>query len=147
MAKSGKCDNPMCTCDPCTCEQCACGATRLGDLERRVMEILWEQGGSELTARNVADVLPDHAYTTVATVLDRLVHKGIVHRRMVNRSVRFAPLGTQGAYAAVLMREALSEGRDPATTLRHFAEILSSREIAVLRAALESLGDSELSRQ
>jgi predicted transcriptional regulator len=137
MAETGRCDNPMCSCDPCTCGQCACGAARLGGLERRVMEILWTHGGDELTARNVADVLPDYAYTTVATVLDRLVHKGIVRRRMVDRSVRFAPLGSQGAYAAVLMREALSEGRDSATALTQFVGSLSAEEAAVLRASME----------
>ena len=102
------------------------------------MEILWAYGGDELTARNVADVLPDYAYTTVATVLERLVQKGIVHRRMVDRTVRFAPLGSQGAYAAVLMREALSEGGDSATTLTQFASSLSVEETALLRAFLDA---------
>ena len=40
------CDNPMCSCDPCGCgEGCACGGAKLEDLERRVMEILWANGG------------------------------------------------------------------------------------------------------
>ena len=38
------CDNPMCSCDPCTCDTCTCGVARVGELERRVMTILWEQG-------------------------------------------------------------------------------------------------------
>ncbi len=38
---------------------------RLGDLERRVMEILWVEFGSELTGREVAEHLPGYAYTTV----------------------------------------------------------------------------------
>ena len=73
MAKT-TCDNPMCSCDPCGCDHCTCGVARVGDLERRVMTILWEQGGDEMTGRQVADALPENAYTTVATVLDRLVH-------------------------------------------------------------------------
>ena len=77
MTKATQCDNPMCSCDPCTCDDCACGVARLGDLERRVMEILWTGGGHEITGREVADQLPENAYTTVATVLDRLVHKGL----------------------------------------------------------------------
>jgi hypothetical protein len=90
------CDNPMCSCDPCTCDTCTCGVARVGELERRVMMILWERGDDELTGRQVADALPEHAYTTVATVLDRLVHKGLVRRRKLGRSIRFAAVGTQG---------------------------------------------------
>jgi predicted transcriptional regulator len=133
------CDNPMCSCDPCTCESCACGVARLGELERRVMTILWEQGDGELAGRQVADDLPEHAYTTVATVLDRLVHKGLVRRRMDGRSIRFAANGTQGAHTAVLMREALSHGQDPRAALAHFAEILSPDEAAALRTSLAAL--------
>jgi predicted transcriptional regulator len=133
------CDNPMCSCDPCTCDTCTCGVARVGELERRVMTILWEQGEDELTGRQVADVLPEHAYTTVATVLDRLVHKGLVRRRKLGRSIRFAAVGTQGAHTAVLMHEALSHGRDPDSALVHFAEILTPEEAAVLRRSLDEL--------
>jgi predicted transcriptional regulator len=142
MAKTTTCDNPMCSCDPCTCDDCSCGVARVGDLERRVMTILWEGGGDELTGRQVADALPDHAYTTVATVLDRLVHKGLVRRRMDGRAIRFAANGTQGAHTAMLMHEALSRGRDPSAALAQFAEILSPEEAAVLRASLAALDDT-----
>ena len=91
-----KCDNPMCSCDPCGCVSCACGATRLGDLERRVMDTLWEQPTREMTGRDVADTLPESAYTTVATVLDRLVHKGLVRRRMERGAIQFS-MGTRAA--------------------------------------------------
>jgi len=129
----------MCTCIPCTCAQCACGVARLGELERRVMDILWDHGERELTGRHVADLLPDHAYTTVATVLDRLVHKGLVRRRMDGRSIQFRAVGTPGAHTAVLMHEALSEGNDPDAALLHFAGILSSDEAETLRHSLEEL--------
>ena len=35
-----------------------------------------------MAGREVAGLLPENAYTTVATVLDRLVHKGLVQRKM-----------------------------------------------------------------
>lgn len=140
MAKT-TCDNPMCSCDPCTCDNCSCGVARVGDLERRVMTILWEQGGTERTGRQVADALPGHAYTTVATVLDRLVNKGLVRRRMDGRAIRFAANGTQGAHTAVLMHETLVRGQDPGAALARFAEILSPEEVAVLRASLAERDD------
>ena len=133
------CDNPMCSCDPCGCDSCACGVARLGELERRVMDILWGGSEGELTGRYVADLLPEYAYTTVATILDRLVHKGLVRRRMAGRSIRFAAVGTRGAHTAVLMREALAEGNDTDSALLHFAGILTPEEAAVLRHSLEEL--------
>jgi predicted transcriptional regulator len=136
------CDNPMCTCEPCTCAACACGAARLGELERRVMNILWEHADGEMAGRQIADQLPNNAYTTVATVLDRLVHKALVRRRMDGRSIRFAAVGTRGAHTAVLMHEDLAEGQDPGAALARFAEILTPEEVAVLRRSLDRLAHS-----
>ena len=45
---------------------------RLGELERRVMDVLWDSEITPLTGREVADQLPDRAYTTVLTILERL---------------------------------------------------------------------------
>jgi predicted transcriptional regulator len=139
MSVTTTCDNPMCSCVPCSCHSCACGVARLGELERRVMDILWEDADRELTGRDVADVLPDYAYTTVATVLERLAHKGLVRRRMDGRSIRFAAIGTRAAHTAVLMHDALAVGRDPGSALTRFAETLSSAEAAILRGALDEL--------
>ncbi len=121
MAGSGRCDNPMCSCDPCSCDECSCGGARLGELEQRVMDILWAGTDGELTGRDVADRLPEHAYTTVATVLDRLVRKELVLRRMDGRKIRFTPVGSPGARAAVLMRQAMEGGPDRDDALVTFA--------------------------
>jgi predicted transcriptional regulator len=132
-----KCENPACSCDPCSCADCVCGVSKLGELERRVMEILWKEPNHELTGRYVADAFPESAYTTVATVLDRLVRKGFVRRRMVRGSIRFTAIGTQEAYTAVLMREALSTVDDPESALVRFIETLSTTEAAILRKSLD----------
>jgi predicted transcriptional regulator len=126
----------MCTCDPCRCEQCSCGDARLGELEGRVMGILWAHPAGEMTGREVADQLTEHAYTTVATVLDRLVHKELVRRRVVTRTIRFSAVGSQGAYAAARMRSALSSGGDVHAALERFAELLTPEEARVLRRSL-----------
>jgi predicted transcriptional regulator len=140
MTKSTKCDNPMCSCDPCTCGSCRCGVARLGELERRVMDILWEEPGREMAGRDVASLLPENAYTTVATVLDRLVHKGLVHRKMEGRFIRFTAIGTPGAHTAILMHEALAiGGEDRESALVRFAETLSASEAAVLARTLRGL--------
>ncbi len=139
MSTSSACDNPMCTCDPCGCEDCACGVARLGDLERRVMEIVWESGAGEVSVRDVAGALPGYAYTTVATILDRLVHKGMLKRRMDGRTIRFTTVGSKGAHTAVLMRKALGEDGDPDAALRCFVEGLSESEATLLRRVLNGL--------
>jgi predicted transcriptional regulator len=101
------------------------------------MDVVWGEGHDELTARNVADLFPEYAYTTVATVLDRLVTKGLVRRRKVGPTVRFSAVGTGGAHTAVLMHQALATGSDPDAALVRFAATLSAEEVAVLRRALE----------
>ena len=112
------CVNPKCTCDPCTCAECHCGVARLGDLERRAIGILWKEPARERTVRDVADELPDHAYTTVATVLDRLVHKGLGARRIDGRVVRFRTTrGSSADHAAGAMHEALAASNDPTGAL------------------------------
>jgi predicted transcriptional regulator len=103
------------------------------------MEILWEAGDSEFTGRQVADELPEYAYTTVATVLDRLTHKGMVTRRMDGRTIHFAAIGSKGAHTAVLMHHALARDSDPDAALVRFVENLSDDEAAVLRRALNRL--------
>ena len=134
----GRCSNPKCTCTPCLCgEDCRCGGGRqLGELERRVMEVVWEAGDQEVTARQVADALDAYAYTTVATVLNRLSRKGTLRRRMEGRTTRFAALGSQADRAASAMVEALGSSDDRVGALERFAATVSPGDAEVLRRAL-----------
>lgn len=138
MSATAICDNPRCTCPQCTCAECRCGATRLGDLERRVMEVLWAQPGRELTIREVVDVLGGYAYTTVATVSDRLCRKGLVRRRTEGRLIRLSATDTRDAHTAIAMHEALAATSDPDAALVRFAQTVSRSEAAVLRRALDN---------
>ena len=104
------------------------------------MEILWDADGREVSVRDVAGELPEYAYTTVATILDRLVHKGVLTRRMVGRTIRFAAVGSKGAHTAVLMHKALGEDSDPDAALLCFVHGLSDGEASLLRRALDGLG-------
>src|ERR1700758_1523865 len=105
MSSTATCANPRCTCTPCSCEECRCPGSRLGELERRVMEVVWEDSGREMSGRDVADTLPGYAYTTVATVLDRLSQKGLLRRRTTGRVVLYRATDTQGAHTAMAMHE------------------------------------------
>lgn len=137
MNSTVTCENPKCSCDSCTCADCRCGVARLGELERRVIEVLWNKPGREQTGRQVANALPGYAYTTVATVLDRLAQKGLVRRRMEGRTIRFTATGNAATHTAVLMYDALEETSEPDAALVRFAESISESEAAALRRALD----------
>lgn len=131
---------------------------RLGELERAVMETLWDltsdwgpdpsgdTGGAlarTATARQVADRLGADrqlAYTTVLTVLDRLERKGLVRRLREGRAHRYAPIATREAYAAELMLEALGSASDRDAALVRFVDAVSPEEAEVLRRALQGEG-------
>jgi hypothetical protein len=75
MSVTTTCDNARRTCDPCTCPDCSSGEPRLGDLERRVIDVRWGEPGYELNAPAGADAIPGSVFTTVTTVLDWPTHK------------------------------------------------------------------------
>ncbi|MDQ7910042.1 BlaI/MecI/CopY family transcriptional regulator [Phytohabitans sp. ZYX-F-186] len=110
---------------------------RLGELERAVMDVLWDRG-TPLTVREVAEALRNRelAYTTVMTVLDRLAGKEMVERERAGRAWSYRPAASREAYIAQLMLDALdlSSSRDAA--LVRFARSVSGTEAEVLRAAL-----------
>jgi predicted transcriptional regulator len=110
---------------------------RLGELERAVMDVLWDRG-TPLTVREVAEALQNRelAYTTVMTVLDRLAGKEMVERERAGRAWSYRPAASREAYIAQLMLDALdlSSSRDAA--LVRFARSVSGTEAEVLRAAL-----------
>lgn len=123
---------------------------KLGQLERAVMEALWETStqspGSVSTARDVAATLPTHAYTTVLTVLDRLTRKGLVERIRDGRTHHYFPTGTRESYTAELMHEALAATSDRKAALVHFAETVSPDQAEVLRGVLERLDSPKKKR-
>jgi predicted transcriptional regulator len=112
---------------------------RLGELERKVMEVLWARLDSELTAREVNEQLPGYAYTTLLTVLDRLHTKGVVRRTRDGRAFRYAAMGSREDHTAELMHDALGVAGDRHAVLVRFAETVSATEAAVLREALADL--------
>jgi predicted transcriptional regulator len=111
--------------------------SKLGDLERAVMEVLW-QGSPPMVVRDVVRALAerDLAYTTVMTVLDRLAKKGFVQRQRDGRAWSYEPSATRESYIAQLMLDALSLTGDREAALAHFAHSVSSPEAEVLSQAL-----------
>ena len=112
---------------------------RLGDLERAIMEVLW-QTDSALTVRQVSNGLTQSlAHTTVMTVLDRLAKKGFARRERDGRAWRYRPAATREAYVAELMLTALAQTGDRDAALARFAQSVSGAEAEVLLDALSGL--------
>ncbi|MFC5944833.1 BlaI/MecI/CopY family transcriptional regulator [Micromonospora harpali] len=119
--------------------------TRLGDLERAVMDVLWDTvpGTSDgVTVREVAEALDGRelAYTTVMTVLDRLAGKGMVRRQREGRAWRYQAAASREAHIAQLMLDALDLGGSRDAALVRFARSVTGTEAEVLRAALGAEG-------
>lgn len=113
---------------------------RLGELERAIMEVLWESS-DPMTVRQVGICLTDRdlAHTTVMTVLDRLTKKGFVRRQRVGRAWRYQPAESREAYVAELMLTALDQTGDRQAALARFAHSVSGAEAAALKEALDAL--------
>ena len=120
----------------------------MGELEHAVLEALWDldtPGGDRpvgVSGRQVHERLAgrDLAYTTVMTVLDRLVAKDVVVRERDGRAFRYAPRLTRAAMTAALMHEALEvTGADRDEALVSFVGGASPEDLAALRRALGDL--------
>ncbi len=119
----------------------------LGDLERAVMDVLWDAGDVDLTAYDVQDRLNgvhprSLAVTTLLTVLSRLAKKGLVS---CDRSVRphhYRATASRSTHVATLMNEVLGEAVDHRAVLERFVGQVSAEDAAVLRRLLSSDGSA-----
>ena len=87
---------------------------RLGELERAVMDQLWDTGSPQ-TVREVHSALRAHralAYTTVMTVLQRLSCKDLVVQIRDHRAYHYAPTRGRDELMASLMVDVLDQVSD-----------------------------------
>lgn len=118
--------------------------TRLGDLERAVMDHLWSVLEPQ-TVRQVHEALTTRrelAYTTVMTVLQRLTKKNLVSQLRHDRAHRYAPIHGRDELVAGLMVDALDQAEDFGSrqaALVHFVERVGVDEADALRRALAEL--------
>jgi BlaI family penicillinase repressor len=95
---------------------------RLTDSEWQIMNALWQ--GHPATAREVADRLPDDirwAYTTIKTMLSRLVTKQAVSERKQGNASIYEPLVTRERARHSAVRSLLNQAFDGAVEpMLHF---------------------------
>lgn len=88
-----------------------------------MLERLWK-AGRPLGVREVSEGLSGkpRAYTTMMTILTRLVEKDLVRRIPAGRTFLYEPCGSQEELAARAIREVLRTSRDPEAVLARFVE-------------------------
>ncbi len=115
---------------------------RVGDLETEILQHLWELQGPA-TGRELLQRIgrPALAYTTLMTVLGRLVDKGLAERVPDGRTVRYRAAGDLDELTAKAIRELLAAARDRQAVLAHLVEDYGDASLAAeLAAALRRVG-------
>jgi predicted transcriptional regulator len=123
----------------------------LGELERAVMELLWNQidtaaaEDAAITANSLRDMLArsgsatdgkELAVTTVLTVLSRLEKKGLVRREREIRPHRYRAVTSREEHTVELMHEVLGTAPDREAVLARFIGTVSEQEAETLRKLL-----------
>lgn len=115
---------------------------RLGTLEARVMDVLWDHGPA--TVREVITQLAtDPAYTTIATVLQNLGRKGMVRPEREGHSTRYVPLLTRHEHTVGQIDWLLETSRDRAGSILHFVDSMPESDRALLRDYLAGRGQEQ----
>lgn len=109
-----------------------------GQLEAQVLAVLGS-AASPVTATWVQERLDgDLAYTTVITILTRLLDKQAVTRTRSGRSFLWTPVADGAGLTALRMRRLLDERDDRDAVLSSFVSALPPHDEQVLRALLRS---------
>lgn len=108
----------------------------MGALEDEIMTYLWATEGSATPAEVHRAVAPDLAYTTVTTVLSRLVAKGQLKREPEGRGFAYRSSTTEAEHRAKLMRDALNDSKDRDGVLSSFVDSLNANDLEELRRLL-----------
>lgn len=112
---------------------------RVGDLESEILEVLWS-AHDWLSGREVWERLGDgsRAYTTVMTVLGRLVEKNLVERVEEEKGHLYRAAGDPDELTAQAIRSLLAATGNPRAALAHFVDGLDDPDlVADLAAALK----------
>jgi predicted transcriptional regulator len=110
----------------------------LGSLERAIMDVLWG-AGKPMRVRELLNRLNedrDLAYTTVQTVAERLVKKGLLVRTPYRNAFRYATAKSRDEHVTDLMLEALADSTDRLPVLARFAQSVEDEDALALMEEL-----------
>jgi predicted transcriptional regulator len=103
---------------------------RIGDLENEILDVLWSTG-TALSGREILERLENgpRAYTTVMTVLGRLVDKSLVERVEEGKVFLYRAAGDVDELTAQAIHSLLSATTHPKVALAHFVDGLDDPEL------------------
>jgi len=84
------------------------GGSVLGPLETRLIELLWARR-RPATVAQIRHALPELAYTTIMTTLDRLFRKGLLLRDKDGRAFTYEPRCTRAELLSELISAQFAE--------------------------------------
>ncbi|MEV6962074.1 BlaI/MecI/CopY family transcriptional regulator [Streptomyces sp. NPDC051207] len=116
---------------------------RQGELEGLVLSALREADGPASAGWVQERLGGDLAYTTVITILTRLLAKGAVTRERTGRSFAWTPVSDRAGLAAYKMRRLLDGESDRKAVLAGFVTSLEPDDARLLRELLERAKDEE----
>ena len=108
---------------------------RLGSLETRLLEEVWERGN--VTVRELVEVGSlQLAYTTIMTTLDRLFKKGLLNRVVEGKAFRYSPSCRREElprFVAVSgIRQWIASAETSSLSLSYFVDALSVHDARLL---------------
>jgi len=112
-------------------------APHLGELEAAIMEVIWTHQAS--TVREVRSHLPRAplpGYTTVATIMMRLVDKGLLDRTRAGKTDLYRPVYDRAEF----------ERRTAAAAIDRLVDAYGDVALAQFATALENAGPERLGR-
>ncbi|MFE9255309.1 BlaI/MecI/CopY family transcriptional regulator [Streptomyces sp. NPDC006879] len=114
-----------------------------GELEAQVLDALRQAPGPASTAWVQGWIGGHLAYTTVITILTRLLAKGAVTREKAGRSFVWRPAADEAGLAALRMRRVLDGERDREAVLASFVTALPPGDERLLRDLLRQAAEPE----
>lgn len=105
----------------------------LGELESRVMDIVWARG--EATVRDVHEAISKRrplAYTTIMTVMSRLAEKGVLRRKLADGAYLYRPARPRAEFEADAATRLLKDALDSygPTAIASFVDLLAREDPA-----------------
>ena len=123
----------------------------IGPLERKILDILWDK--REATAREISGELEKNgnrkAYSTVRTIIRRLVNKKIIVERMDKKEkiYKYIPIITKDQLEKSIVHSVIGEllKRFEESTISYLSEELSENDedIEKIKTKLEELKKNE----
>jgi predicted transcriptional regulator len=106
-------------------------------LETDVMRVLWAEDAPMSPAEVLDDLDAGLAYTSIATVLNRLCEKGLVSRRPSGRKFLYQTTSTEADLTGQRIHSILDAAGDRRAALTGFLNTLNDDDAEVLRTLLE----------